>query len=308
MKLHQLRYISKVAETNLNVSDAAEALHTSQPGVSKQIRLLEDELGLPIFVRAGKSLSEVTKPGQEILLHAERVLREIEMIRRIGEEHSQQDEGTLTVATTHTQACYALPKVISGFLNQYPKVQLRIRQGTPQQIADMVESDDADLAIATEAVSSSEALIALPCYKWNRCIVTPSRHPLLKIKNKLTLADLADYPIITYDFAFAGQSLVKQAFDAANIKPHLTITALDSDVIKTYVKARLGIGLLASMAYDVKKDQGLKMIDVAHLFQSNTTWIGIKRGSFLRGFIYDFIELFAPHLKKTIVKAALNVE
>lgn len=308
MKLHQLRYICKVASTKLNVSEAAESLHTSQPGVSKQIRLLEDELGLPIFVRTGKSLTEVTKPGHEILLHAERVLREIEMIRRIGDEYSQQAVGTLVVATTHTQACYALPAVISAFLQKYPKVKLRIRQGTPQQIADMVESDDADLAIATEAVSSSETLIALPCYKWNRCVVTPARHPLLKKKQKLTLADLADYPIITYDFAFAGQSLVKEAFEAANIKPHLAITALDSDVIKTYVKARLGIGLLATMAYDAKKDQGLKMIDVAHLFQSNTTWIGIKRGSFLRGYVYDFIELFAPHLTRSIVKAALNVE
>jgi LysR family cys regulon transcriptional activator len=308
MKLHQLRYICQVAKSDLNVSEAAQALHTSQPGVSKQIRLLEQELGVPVFVRTGKSLSEVSPPGREILRHAQRVLNEVDMIQRIGDEHSRTTEGTLTVATTHTQACYALPKVISDFLGKYPKVQLRIRQGSPQQIADMVAAGEADLGIATEAVSGAESLIALPCYRWNRCVVVLPDHPLLQKQEPVTLADLAQYPIITYDFAFAGQTLVSEAFAQAHLTPNLVITALDSDVIKTYVKAGLGIGLLAKMAYDPEQDGGLEMIDVAHLFEANTTWVGIKRGSYLRGFVFDFIELFAPHLNRSTVKAAIHVE
>lgn len=307
MKLQQFRYINEVVKKDLNVSEAAEALHTSQPGVSKQIRLLEDELGVPIFLRTGKSLAQITEPGREILKRAKRILMEVEMIRRIGEEYTQHTEGTLTIATTHTQACYALPPVIAAFAERYPKVKLSIRQGSPQQIADMVALEQADIGIATETVASSESLIALPCYRWNHCVVVPKNHPLRKLKKRLKLADIAAYPIITYDFAFAGGSLVNKAFEAANIKPNVVLTALDSDVIKTYVRAGLGIGLLAQMAYDKNKDKDLHLIEIAHLFEANTTWVGIRQGSYMRGFVYDFIELFAPHLNRKQISAALNV-
>ncbi|WP_455212463.1 HTH-type transcriptional regulator CysB [Kaarinaea lacus] len=308
MKLQQLRYISEVVKRDLNVSEAAQALHTSQPGVSKQIRLLEDELGVPIFLRTGKSLEQITEPGREILKRANRILLEVEMIRRIGDEYTQHDQGMLTVATTHTQACYALPPVITAFLQRYPNVRLRIRQGSPQQIADLVALEKADIAIATESVSSSESLIALPCYHWNHCVVVPKTHSLKKKKSPLTLVELASYPLITYDFAFAGRSSVNKAFENAKLTPNVMLTALDSDVIKTYVRAGLGVGLLAQMAYDKNKDKDLHMIEVAHLFEPNTTWIGVRRGSYMRGFVYDFISLFAPHLTRKHVSAALNVE
>jgi LysR family cys regulon transcriptional activator len=231
------------------------------------------------------------------------------MIRRIGEEYSESAQGTLTVATTHTQACYALPTVITAFLAKYPKVQLRIRQGTPQQIADMVASDEADVAIATESVSGgNDSLVALPCYRWNRCIMVLPEHPLATVDAPLTLQDLARYPIITYDFSMAGQSMVNRTFTDAKLTPNFIITALDSDVIKTYVKAGLGVGLLAKMAYNQEQDRSLRVIDVAHLFEPNTTWIGIKRGSYLREYVFDFIEGFAPHLKRSIVNAAIHVE
>lgn len=308
MKLQQLRYISEVVKKDLNVSEAAQALHTSQPGVSKQIRLLEDELGVPIFLRTGKSLAQVTEPGREILKRANRILLEVEMIRRIGEEYTQHDYGMLTVATTHTQACYALPPVITAFLQRYPNVRLHIRQGSPQQIADMVALEQADIAIATETVSSSESLVALPCYHWSHCVLVPKNHPLKKSKSPLSLEELAKYPLITYDFAFTGRSSVNKAFEAAKLTPNVMLTALDSDVIKTYVRAGLGVGLLAQMAYEKNKDKDLQMIDAAHLFEVNTTWIGIRRGSYMRGFVYDFITLFAPHLTRKYVNAALNVE
>ncbi|MCG6969385.1 MAG: HTH-type transcriptional regulator CysB [Gammaproteobacteria bacterium] len=308
MKLQQLRYISEVVKQDLNVSEAAQALHTSQPGVSKQIRLLEEELGVPIFLRTGKSLAQITEPGREILKRSNRILLEVDMIRRIGEEYTRHAEGTLTVATTHTQACYALPPVITAFLERYPNVKLHIRQGSPQNIADMVASEQADVGIATETVSSSESLIALPCYHWSHCVIVPKSHPLKNLKKPLSLAELASHPLITYDFAFAGRSLVNKAFAKTKLTPNVVLTALDSDVIKTYVRAGLGVGLLAQMAFDKNKDKDLHMIDAAHLFAPNTTWIGVRRGSYMRGFVYDFIELFAPHLNRKKVAAALNVE
>ena len=308
MKLQQFRYINEVVKKDLNVSEAALALHTSQPGISKQIRMLEEELGVPIFLRTGKSLAQITEPGREILQRAQRILLEVEMIRRIGEEYTQHQEGTLTVATTHTQACYALPRVITTFLQHYPKVKLRIRQGSPQQIADMVASEQADIGIATETVAGAESLIALPCYRWSHCVLVPKTHPLKKLKTALRLEDLAAHPIVTYDFAFAGRSLLNKAFETAGLTPNVVLTALDSDVIKTYVRAGLGVGLLAEMAYDKNKDTDLRKIDAAHLFAANTTWIGIRRGSYMRGFVYDFIELFAPHLTRKQVSAALHVD
>lgn len=304
MKLHQLRYVYEVASHNLSVSDAADALFTSQPGISKQIRLLEDEIGVPIFTREGKRLTRITPAGQQIIDKTKNILREIESIKLIGEEFKNEQSGTLTIATTHTQARYALPQVIKKFVSQFPDVKLFLKQGYPEEITRMVIDGDAEMVIATEAVSESKELVALPCYQWNRCALTLPGHPLLK-KKPLTLADIADYPILTYDFAFAGRTLVSDTFEAANLKPNIVFTALDSDVIKTYVELGLGVGLVAKMAFDPQADQGLRMIDLGHLFSPSTAWIGLRRSSFLRSYVYRFIEQFAPHLDTDTVKSAI---
>ncbi len=308
MKLHQLRYICEVADRALNISEAAEAMHTSQPGVSKQIRLLESELGVPIFSRAGKRLTALTEPGAEIVQAARRALREVENIRHIGQEYSGEHTGTLTIATTHTQARYVLPPVIQRFRSQHPGIRLQLRQGSPEQICDMAHSGEADLAIATEAVASSEGLIALPCYRWHHCVLVPPDHPLLALGRTPTLQELAAYPIVTYDFAFAGRSQLSQTFARAGLAPQVVLTALDADVIKTYVELGLGVGLVANVAFDAERDVNLRMIDTAQLFPASTTWVGVRRGGYLRGFVYDFIELFAPHLDRATLKAALNAE
>lgn len=305
MKLHQLRYVYEVANRNLNVSDAADALFTSQPGVSKQIRLLEQEIGVPIFTREGKRLTRVTPAGEQILDKAQRILREIESIKLIGEEYKQEQTGTLTIATTHTQARYALPKVIKEFVSQFPGVKLFLKQGYPEEIVRMVVDGEAEMVIATEAVSENKDLIALPCYQWNRCALTQPGHPLLD-KRRVTLADVAEYPILTYDFAFAGRTLLSETFAAANLQPNIVFTALDSDVIKTYVELGLGVGLVATMAFDPKKDQALRMVDLQHLFPPSTAWVGLRKNSFLRSYVYRFIEQFAPHLHPERVKTALQ--
>jgi LysR family cys regulon transcriptional activator len=307
MKLHQLRYVYEVANRNLNVSDAADALFTSQPGVSKQIRLLEQEIGVPIFTREGKRLTRVTPAGEQILDKAQRILQEIESIKLIGEEYKQEQSGTLTIATTHTQARYALPKVIKEFVSQFPRVKLFLKQGYPEEIVRMVVDGDAEMVIATEAVSENRDLVALPCYQWNRCALTQPGHPLLD-KRRVTLADVAKYPILTYDFAFAGRTLVSETFATANLQPNIVFTALDSDVIKTYVELGLGVGLVATMAFDPKKDQALRMVDLGHLFPPSTAWVGLRKNSFLRSYVYRFIEQFAPHLHVETVKAALQTE
>ncbi len=306
MKLNQLRYACEVARNGLKVSDAAKVLHTSQPGVSRQILMLEQELGVPIFERSGKRLVGVTEPGRKILEMAESVLREADNIKRLGRELVEEDTGTLVIATTHTQARYALPGTIKAFRKRYPKVALRIRQGNPTQITEMVAEGTADMAIATEAVALSEGLVALPCYQWNRSVVAPPEHPIFENEGPLSLADVARYPIVTYDFAFAGRSLVNKTFEEAGITPEITLTAIDSDIIKAYVELGLGIGLLAAMAYDPECDLNLRAIPVDHLFRPSTTWVGIRPGSYLRAFVYELIELFAPHLTRDVVEAALG--
>ncbi len=305
MKLHQLRYVHEVANQNLNVSDAADALFTSQPGVSKQIRLLEEEIGVLIFSREGKRLTRITPAGEEILNRTRNVLREIENIKLIGEEFTQEQSGTLTIATTHTQARYALPKVIHKFVAQYPKVKLFLKQGYPEEIAKMVVDGDAEMVIATEAVPYNKELVALSCYDWNRCALTLPDHPLLD-KQEVSLKDITDYPILTYDFAFAGRTMVSDTFESAKLEPNIVFTALDSDVIKTYVELGLGIGLVAKMAFDPQKDKALRMVDLSHLFPPSTTWIGLRRNAFLRSYVYRFIEEFAPHLDREKVKSTLN--
>jgi len=301
MKLQQLRYACEVARRGLNVSAAAEALHTSQPGISKQIKSLEDELGVEIFVRHGKRIAAVTEPGKAVLEIAERMLAEAANLKRAGEDFSNRKLGTLTVATTHTQARYALPKAVAAFKKRYPDVRLVLHQGNPTQICDMVLAGEADLAIATESIAEYPELVSLPCYQWNRCVVVPPGHPLLKAK-PLTLEAIAQFPVVTYDFAFAGRSQINKAFEKRGLAPNIVLTALDSDVIKTYVELGLGIGIVAQMAFDAKRDRGLHALDASHLFESSTTRLGIKRGAWLRGYVYDFIEMFAPRLSRGLVE------
>lgn len=306
MKLHQLRYICEVARKGLNISEAAEALHTSQPGVSKQIQLLEEELGLPIFNRTGKRLTGVTQPGEEIIRTAERILLEVSNIKKVGQEYTSEATGTLSIATTHTQGRYALPQVIKQFKDRYPLVKLRIRQGNPSQIIKMVQSGEADIAIATESVKNAEGLISMPCFHWNRAVVVPHGHQLLDKRTPLTLKDIAEQPLITYDFAIAGRTVTNKAFHDAGLEPNIVLSAIDSDIIKAYVELGLGVGLLAKMAYDPVRDTQLSMIDVGHLFEASTTWIGVPHGTYVRQFLYDFIQLFAPHLGHDQVERAMS--
>ena len=304
MKLQQLRYLTEIARRGLNVSEAADALHTSQPGVSKQIRALEDELGIDVFVRHGKRLVSITEPGKAVIAIAERILAEANNLRRAGEEFANEKIGTLTVAATHTQARYALPNAVATFKKRYPKVQLRIHQGNPTQICEQVLAGDADFCVATEAISLYPELVSLPVYQWNRCVVVPAEHPLLD--GPLTLERLAQYPIVTYDFAFANRSLVQKAFESRGLQPDVVLTALDSDVIKTYVELGLGVGILARMAFDPQRDVNLRAIDASHLFESSTTRLGVKRGAYLRRYAYEFIEIFAPQLPRSVVERAVT--
>jgi LysR family cys regulon transcriptional activator len=303
MKLQQLRCLTEVARRNLNVSEAAEALHTSQPGVSKQIRALEDELGVQVFVRHGKRLVSLTEPGKAVIAIAERILSEAQNLRRAGEEYANNQLGTLTIAATHTQARYALPKAVAAFKRRYPKVELVLHQGNPTQICEQVVAGEADMAVATEMISLYPELVSLPVYQWNRVVVVPPKHPLLK--GPLTLENLAEHPIVTYDFAFANRSLIQKAFETRGLKPHVVLSAQDSDVIKTYVELGLGVGILAKMAFDPKRDLNLRAIDASHLFESSTTRLGIKRGAYLRRYAYEFIELFAPQLPRAVVEQSV---
>jgi len=298
MKLQQLRYIWEVAHHELNVSATAQSLYTSQPGISKQIRLLEDELGVEIFARSGKHLSRVTAAGEQILQTTGEILRKVETIKRIGQEFSNQKKGTLSIATTHTQARYALPGVISGFIRQYPEVALHMHQGSPMQIAEMAADGTADFAIATEGLELFDDLLMMPCYRWNRCVVVPRGHPLTK--KTLTLQALAEHPIVTYVFGFTGRSRLDEAFEREGLVPKVVFTAADADVIKTYVRLGLGVGIVAQMAVDPAQDSDLVKLDASALFEPSVTKIGFRRGTFLRGFMCDFIERFAPHLTRSI--------
>lgn len=304
MKLQQLRYLVEVARRGLNVSDAAEALHTSQPGVSKQVRLLEEELGITVFERNGKRLTGITEPGRAVLEISQRILREAENLRRVGEEYADEDAGSLNIATTHTQARYALPAVVSRFLERWPKVRLTLHQGSPTQIAEWTLAGDADLAIATEALDQYPALITLPCHQWGHALIAPEGHPILQAK-PLSLAAIAQWPLVTYDAAFSGRSRINRAFERVGLTPNVVLTAIDADVIKTYVGLGLGLGIIARMAFDAQRDTGLVALDVEPLFGANTTRLGLRRGSYLRRYEYDFIAAFAPHLTQKAVDMAL---
>ena len=303
MKLQQLRYVWEVAKNDLNVSVTAQALFTSQPGVSKQIRLLEDELGIEIFVRSGKHLTEITGVGQHIIRMAGEILAKSRTIKEIAQEYSNKDHGSLTIATTHTQARYALPNVIQKFRAKYPNVALHMSQGNPEQIAELAVSGAADFAIATEGMELFKDLVMMPCYRWNRSVVVPKDHPLEK-KGPLTLEDLAEFPIVTYVFGFTGRSKLDDAFSHAGLSPNVVFTATDTDVIKTYVRLGIGVGIIASMAYDEAQDSDLVRLDASHLFEPSVTHIGFRRGTFLRRYMLDIISEFAPHLDDSIVHDA----
>ncbi len=304
MKLQQLRYLVEVARRGLNVSEAADALYTSQPGVSKQIRLLEDELGVIVFERSGKRLTAISEPGRRVLEIAERMLREADNIKRVGDEYAGGDSGSLIIATTHTQARYALPHVVKSFIDRYPKVRLSMHQGSPTQIAEWTIKGEAGIAIATEALDQYPQLVMLPCYQWEHCVIAPDGHPILAEKT-LSLASLANWPLITYDFAFAGRSLINKAFERAQLTPNVVLAAIDADVIKTYVSLGLGLGIIARMAFDPVRDSGLQAMNAGHLFGSNTTRIGLRRGTYIRQYEYDFIALFASQLSKKVVDTAM---
>jgi LysR family cys regulon transcriptional activator len=288
----------------MNVSDTAEALFTSQPGISKQIRQLEDELGLQVFVRQGKRLAALTPAGEIVLATARRALRELQNLKRIADEFRAEDSGTLSIATTHTQARYVLPKVLSAFVSRYPKVRLVLHQGNPRQVAEQTAAGEVDVGIATEALADRPELVTLPCYQWNRVVLVPKGHPLARVV-PLTLEALARYPIVTYDFSFTGRSAINAAFAAKDLTPNVVLTALDADVIKTYVELGTGVGIVAQMAFDPVKDIGFEKLDASHLFASSTTRLGLRRGVFLRGFAYAFIALFAPQYGRAVVDAAL---
>lgn len=304
MKLQQLRYIWEVAHHDLNVSATAQSLYTSQPGISKQIRLLEDELGVEVFARSGKHLTRITPAGERIIQTAGEILRKVEGIKQIAQEFSNEKKGVLSIATTHTQARYALPKVIGDFIKQYPDVALHMHQGTPMQIAEMAADGTVDFAIATEALELFGDLIMMPCYRWNRCVVVPHNHPLTKLP-KLTLEALAEHPLVTYVFGFTGRSKLDEAFNQRGLTPKVVFTAADADVIKTYVRLGLGVGIVAGMAVDPRLDSDLVVLDASALFESSITKIGFRRGTFIRGFMYDFIQTFAPHLTRERIEAAL---
>ncbi|MDA8786458.1 HTH-type transcriptional regulator CysB [Porticoccaceae bacterium] len=304
MKLQQLRYVWEVAHHDLNVSATAASLYTSQPGISKQIRLLEDELGVEIFSRSGKHLTRVTPAGEQILKIAGEILGQVESIKQLSQEHNSPHSGSLFIATTHTQARYALPPVIQGFISKYPQVSLHMHQGTPIQISEKAADGTVDFAIATEALDLFSDLLMMPCYRWNRCVLVPRDHPLAGCSN-LTLEQVAEHQIVTYVFGFTGRSKLDDAFKEKNLTPKVVFTATDADVIKTYVRLGLGIGIVAHMAYDPKVDTDLVAIEAGHLFDSSVTSIGFRKGTYLRGYMYDFISAFAPHLTRDTVDRAM---
>jgi LysR family transcriptional regulator, cys regulon transcriptional activator len=305
MNLHQIRFVREAVRQNFNLTLTAKALFTSQPGVSKAIIELEDELGVEIFRRHGKRLRALTEPGKLILISIERILDEVETLKRVGKDFASQDEGSLVIATTHTQARYALPKVLTEFTKRFPKVRVSLQQGNPQQIAELLIHDQADIAIATEGIANTAGVLALPGYQWQHHLIIPLSHPLLNQTN-ITLEEIIKYPIITYDKAFAGRSKINAAFAQRNLSPDIVLEAIDADVIKTYVEAGMGIGIVAGIAYDSERDRNLKAIPAGHLFGNNVTHLGVKQGAYLRSFVFTFIELFSPSLTRKIVEQAMT--
>jgi LysR family cys regulon transcriptional activator len=306
MKLQQLRYLLAIVDNGLNITAAADRLYTSQPGVSKQLKLLEEELGLQLFNRKGKSLDRVTRAGERVIVRARTVMDEVEQIRRLAADFYQEEKGTLTIAATNTQARYVLPEIVRELRNQYPKVNLNLHQGTSEQIADMVKRNDIDFAIATGSNSLFDDLLRIPGYHWDRIVLVPNGHELTKIDRELTLEDLARHPLVSYVFSFDEEDALKQTFAQQGLDANVAFTARDVDVIKTYVLMGLGIGIVASMAYDPKDHKKLTPIKLNGLFPRSTTWIGFRRNTVLRCYMADFIRLFAPHVDASQIDKAAS--
>ncbi len=313
MNLHQFRFVQEAARRNLNLTEAAKALHTSQPGVSKAIIELEEELGIDIFARHGKRLKRITEPGQHVLKSIELILREVNNLKRIGEQYSSQDSGTLSIATTHTQARYVLPERVAQLRSAYPKVNVSLHQGAPDQVARMLIEDVAEIGIATESLSNYAELVTLPCYEWQHVLVLPSDHPLAQ-KERVSLEDVAAEPLITYHPSFTGRTKIDQAFDARKLEPRISLEAIDSDVIKTYVRLGLGIGIAAEMAVtDVVEDMekngargGLVVRPAGYLFGQNVTRVAFKRSAYLRNFVFTFAELLSSRLNRALIAKAME--
>lgn len=296
MKLQQLKYLLAIADNGLNITAAAERLYTSQPGVSKQLKLLEEELGLQLFTRKGKSLDGVTPAGEHVIDRARVIMREVENIRSLASDYYEAEQGSLSIATTHTQARYVLPDVVGRFRERFPDVGLNLHQGTSEQIADMVAANSIDFAIATGSRELFSDLLLVPSYRWDRSIIVPRGHALTKLERKLTLHDLSKYPLVTYVFSFGGQSSLKNAFAEEGLEPNVVFTARDADVIKTYVRMGMGVGIVASMAADCSDRKDLEAIDASGLFPRSTTWIGFRKDAVLRRYMVEFVQLFAPHV------------
>jgi len=305
MKLHQLRYLTAVVQNGLNITTAARKLHTSQPGVSKQLKLLEDELGFPLFERDGRNLVAVTAAGQQVVDRALRILEEAQNIRRLSADLKDDRTGSLSIGTTHTQARYVLPPIVQRFRADYPDVDLHLHQGSSEQIAELAKLDRIDVAIATGGEALFPGLVLLPCYRWHRRVIVPREHPLAG-EGDLSLKTLARYPIVTYTFSFSGRSSLPALFESAGLKLKVALTASDADVIKTYVRLGLGVGIVASMAIDPHEDRDLVVLDAEQLFAPHVSWIGFRRGRLLRGYMYEFLKDFAPHLTRRLVDQAIR--
>ena len=294
MNLQQIRFIREIARCDLNLTRAADALHTSQPGVSRQVRELENELGVDVFVRQGKRLTALTPAGVAVVAICERLLAEVASLKRIGKEFSEPDRGELVIAATHMQARYALPQVVKAFLKKYPNVRLSLRQGAPRDLAEIVIAGQADIAIATETLDRYPELVTTPLYRWHHCVIVPAGHPLAKDK-KLTLAKIANYPLVTYDAAFSGRSALDDTFTDAGLKTDVVLTAIDTDIIKTYVREGLGVGIIAAIAVD-GSDRDLVALDGSTLFPERVTKLAYRKNAYLRGFVRDFMASLSAHL------------
>ena len=306
MNLHQFRFVLEAVRRGLNLTETARALHTSQPGVSKAILELEEELGVDIFVRHGKRLRQVTEPGRQALRSIDIILREVANLRRIGLEYSRQDTGRLSIATTHTQARYVLPGPVGELRRLYPEVDVSLHQGTPEQVAQMLMEHSADIGLATESLDRHPELVTLPCYEWQHVVVVPLDHPLALDERPLTLQDLAAHPLVSYHPAFAGRRRVDEAFAQAGIEPRVALEAIDSDVIKTYVRSGLGVGVVAEMAVrEAGALDGLSCRAAGHLFGINVTRVAFRRGVFLRGYVHALAGLLSPHLTRERIEAAM---
>ena len=303
MNFQQLRIIRETLKRNFNLTEVANALYTSQSGVSKHIKDLEDELGVEVFVRRGKRLLGLTEPGKELAQIVERILLDTANIKRLADQFAKSDRGEITIATTHTQARYALPSAIAAFRKEFPNVHLVLQQGSPKEIAAMLNDGTADIGIATEALDEASDLVSFPYYSWHHAVIVPKGHALESVK-PLTLEKISEWPIVTYHEGFTGRPAIDATFAKAGLAPDIVMVALDADVIKTYVEVGLGIGIVASMAYNEERDTGLRLLDSKHLFPKTTSRIALRRGRFLRGFAYRFIELCAPDLTEKVVKAA----